>query len=233
MKRLCLWAFLLGFSISAVAQPEARIYGDIFEKVGVGGGYSQKRWRFELTAGYRVDHVPAEDYLEQAHPWPSALLAQQARATFSDNTWQENTKTFTVRVIRTAEKERKSLNFYYGLYMRCKAMKAKPDTEDWSDSDEAFMQDNWAPSSAKTVDVFGGFLFGCRGTIKSNFFWDVNFGLKLIPWFYRYEQLSYNDGTADTESYQMAGYQYASPGETILQLGIGYKFIPRKENQAP
>jgi len=206
------------------SQPEARVYIDVYERLGLSAGYGLERARFELSGGYRVDHVPAVDYVEQAHPWSSFELASQAMQTFSDNTWQENTATLTARVLWWGKKERKWFKIYFGAYMRCLMRSASPDSESWSIADQDFMDNNRMPVYKKYVNVFGGLIIGARGAITGNFFWDANAGLKLLPWFYEYSRLDYNDGTEDKQSYHSAGYQYSAPGDNILQIGVGYKF---------
>jgi hypothetical protein len=214
---------------AAYSQPEARVYTDIYERLGLSAGYTLGRSRVELNGGYRVDHVPAVDYVEQVHGWTSFNLATQAMQNFSDNTWQENTATLTIRALFSGKIERKWLGLYYGAYMRCLMRSSSPDRDSWSAADRDFMDNNRMPVYKKYVNVFGGLIAGVRGRIACNFFWDASVGLKLVPWFYEYSRLDYNDGTEDRQSYVSVGYQYSAPGDSILQFGIGYKFVPKAD----
>jgi hypothetical protein len=212
---------------SAKAQPEARIYAGIYEKIGIAGGYSLERTTFDLSGTFRVEHPPANNYVIMSHPWSSRFLFDEAMQTFAENTWQENTKIFTARVLRWEKGNYPRFRLYYGIFVRCIMKNATPDEQGWSAADKDFMEDNRMPVLYKDVNVFAGFSFGARGQIKGNIFWDANLGFKLIPWFYQYAKLTYNDGTSDMESYQRAGYQYHAPGDFILQAGLGYKFSRR------
>ena len=213
--------------VPALAQPEVRVSLGLYEKFGIAGGYSLKRTRFDFGSAFRFDHNPASDYIAMAHPWPSFLVQQAAFNTFSDNTWQENTTILTARVLRMEKGNFPKFRLYYGVYVRCIITNAAPDKEGWSNADNTFEDNHRMPVSYKDVNVIAGLVFGVRGQIKGNVFWDANIGFKLIPWFYQYTKLSYNDGTSDQESFQKAGYQYYSPGDLILQVGLGYRFARR------
>lgn len=225
MRRCFLLAgFLLG-SADLVAQPEARVYYNKFELVGVSAGYTVNRWRYELGGSWNQKEWIG--LYASGHP-DSLIGGYIAYPVFEDDVWTHSKTTITGRILRTAKKSRPRFGWYYGIYLRCTLEKSKLTEAHWSEMEYDMATRYTAVMSVDSWRICTGLVFGARGTIAAGLFWDVN--VAILPIIFMGKENWHNyDGRVDT--YPLAGATYfAENSGYFFQIGLGYRF-GKKESE--
>jgi hypothetical protein len=212
-----LFALLLVGAGEMQAQPEARVYFNRYEWVGLAGGYAAGRWRYELnTSWHQVKFIGLHSQWYQESPFSPGVVV------FEEDVWRESMTTLTARVLRTGKKERPRFKLYYGLYLRYLAEGAKLKEPHWGADEEEVVNKFGAITKTRSNDICFGFLLGARGNIASNVFWDAN--LSLFPVRYTFRKQYYTDGSVLHFNGFSATYFEGDYTGHVLQVGIGYRF---------
>jgi hypothetical protein len=215
MRCLLLSSFLFAW-VQALAQPELRVYYNKFEQVGVSAGYSVNRWRFELNGSSYSNELIGPQRLR--HP-------DHAVRVFEDDIWKRETTTLTGRIVKSGKKAGPRFGLYYGIYLRFVLQNSELTEKNWSTYELDFASRRSIVTSVEYREVCPGFVFGARGAIGQNVFWDAS--LALLPIVRGHQNWHYSNGHIDRT--KLSGVTYLSADEShLLQVGIGYKFRQKK-----
>jgi hypothetical protein len=223
MLRCLLLSWLLLDNMVTLAQPELRAYYNKFEWAGLAAGYSVSRWRFEASGSYHPGQVVGPH--ATGHP-DSLINGYITYPVFEDDVWEQNTTTVTARILRSLKKQRPAFGLYYGIYLRYVGQKSTLTDPHWSVVEDDFVNRYRTPTSGRYSKVGAGLVFGARGTIAGNVFWDVN--ISFLPFVYSEQTWHYTDGNDDSQIWSGATY-LAEDARHFFQGGIGYKFLPREK----
>ena len=207
--------------MNSIAQPEARAYVGVYEKAGISGGHKFNKVRFETNYAFRRDKVPVYEYYYTAFWQPASFDdMQRAYQLYGDNQWKRKVSILTFRALWSERTSRELVQFYGGPFMRWQFESAHDNSELWNASEISFAESHRLPEKAKSVVFNLGLVFGARGRVEGNVFWDINIGGRVFVRRER-EKLTFNDGSVEENK---ISYSYRDGGDFILQAGFGYWF---------